>query len=189
MDQKGLTLAFLIVGFAGFSLLCSLSCSDESQQVYKKKAMICQSINDVIRVVARVKEVLKDDSQLDYQRIKKYFGEENGYRIDEKRIIKGNWVQVNKNTAVVRSLHVNMFSFFDKYGEWYDDKSKAPELITASQPYTNAYILIRGREVIDLLNLDLDDKCKDIQIVIWLKKYILNVDLSEGILEITNRGS
>jgi hypothetical protein len=157
--------------------------------VYKNKAIACQSHKDIIRIVTKVEEILSEDGQSAYDKLKSYFGDVNGYKIDEKRIIKGSWVQVNKNTAIVRSLHKNMFSFFDQYGEWYDDKSKTPELITVSQPYTNAYILIRGRELLDPLNIELKDKCNNIQIVIWLEKYIFNVDLSEGVLEITNRGS
>lgn len=189
MTRTGIISTVMIVLFAGLVLISNQSCSNSNQKVNKSETIACKSNKDVIRILGRIKEILNKDEEFAYEKIKKYLVDLNGFRLDEKRIIKGNWVQINKNTAIVRSLHKNMISFFDQYGEWYNDKSKTPNLITVSQPYTNTYILIRGREVLEPIKLDLTGECKNIQIVVWLNKHLLNIDFSKGLLEKTNRGS
>ncbi|MES9993106.1 MAG: hypothetical protein ABW098_14200 [Candidatus Thiodiazotropha sp.] len=189
MAKKGVLLVGMIVVFTGSMLTFNQSCTNSNQKLNKSNNIACKSNKDVVRILESINVILNDEKEPAYEKIIKYLVDMNRFRLVENRVVKGNWIQINKNVAIARTLHKNMFSEFDLYGEWYNDKSKTPKLNTVSQPYTNTYILIRGREVLDPTRLNLAGDCENIQLVIWLNKHIFNIDFSKGLLEITNRGS
>lgn len=189
MGKIGVLLTVVFIGLTGFSMVYNQSKEKEDNHMVKGRDTNCLEYEDVIRIVDKLDAMLKDDNQLAYDEIKNFLEKVNGFTIDAKQIIKGYWVPIDDRAAAARSRHKNIIYFFNQPGTWFVDKSNQAESIEVSQPYANTLVLIKGGKIVNSSELKLMEKCLAVRIVVWVKGYVLNVDLNTKNVVIYNRGS
>jgi hypothetical protein len=179
---------FLIYNAYLMTPVSDMSKENQNQQVFQQSSS-CKVFQSTLSAVGKLESLIKEEEQGNYERIKKYLIDGNGYDIEVKQIIKGYWVPIDERVAVARTKHENYIYFFKDAGKWFIDSNNLVESIEVSQSYTDSLVILKDNKILDKSELKTLKQPCAVRVVIWIKNYILNVDLDEKKLIVFNRGT